>query len=135
MISYWQQENGKLIKKEESALDAKQNTWVDDRLVTSDDVRTIEEKYHIHPENVLDILDPAELSRIEKNDERGYTLTIVRLHVFSPTDDISYFTAPLGIIIQGNTLITICWTDSDVLHDFAANRVPALSLKDCPACT
>lgn len=135
MISYWQQENGKLIKKEESELDAKQNTWVDARAVTSDDVRTLEEKYHIDPENVLDILDPDELSRIEKNDDTGYTLTIVRLPVFSPTDDISYFTAPLGIIIQGDTLITICWTDSDVLRDFAANRVQALSLKDFPAFT
>jgi magnesium transporter len=135
MISYWQQENGKLIKKNEHELDAKHNTWIDARLVTSDDVHTLEEKYHIDPENVLDILDPDELSRIEKNDETGYIVTIVRLPVFTPSDDISYYTAPLGIIIQGNNIITICWTDSDVLRDFAANRVPELSLKDFTAFT
>jgi len=130
MISYWQQENGKLIKKDENTLGAKHNTWIDARLVTSDDIHTLEEKYHIDSENILDILDPDELSRIEKNDKAGYTLAIVRLPVFSPGDDIAYFTAPIGIIIQGQTIITICWTDCDVLHDFAANRIADLTLND-----
>ena len=135
MITYWQQENGKLIKKDESNLNTRQNTWVDARSVTRDDIQKLEETYHIDPENILDILDPDELSRIDKNEERGYTMLIIRLPVFSPSDDISYFTAPIGIIIIGSTIITICWTDSDVLHDFAANRVAELSLKDFTAFT
>jgi magnesium transporter len=135
MITYWQQENSKFVKKDEDELNSKQNTWVDARSVTRDDIQTLEEKYNIDSENMLDILDPDELSRIEKNDDTGYTLTILRLPIFSPSDDISYFTAPLGIVIIGNTIITICWTDSDVLRDFAANRVPELSLKDFTAFT
>ena len=105
MITYWQQENGKLIEKAEEDLDAKANIWVDARSVTRDDIVELQDNYGIDPENMLDILDPDELSRIERNDDFNYTLTILRLPVFSPGDDISYFCTPLGIIIKGNLFI------------------------------
>ena len=135
MITYWQQENGKLVKRDEEELDRDRNTWVDARCVTRDDILELEKKFDIEQENLLDFLDPDELSRIEKNDDKGYIVTIIRLPVFSPGDDVSYFTAPLGIIISGRFFITICWTDCEVLKDFAANRVRELSLSDLPAFT
>ena len=135
MITYWQQENGKLIEKEESELDISVNTWVDARSVTRDDIVELEEKYNIDPENMLDILDPDELSRIEYNYDYEYTLTILRLPVFSPSDDISYFCTPLGIITKNRLFITVCWTDCEVLKDFAANRIKELNLNDLPAFT
>ncbi|MBP5251292.1 MAG: magnesium transporter CorA family protein [Treponema sp.] len=135
MISYWQQENGKLIKKEQDELDPAKNTWVDARSVTRDDINELEETYGIDSENMIDILDPDELSRIEKNEDTGYTLTIMKLPVFSPGDDVSYFTAPLGIIIKEKFLITICWTNCEVLKDFAANRIKEISLNDFPSFT
>lgn len=133
MITYWQQEDGKLVKKEESELDGRKSTWVDARSVTRDDITELEEKYNIDPENMLDILDPDELSRVEYNDDFDYTLTILRLPVFSPSDDISYFCAPLGIIMKERLFITICWTDCEVLKDFAANRIKELKINDFPA--
>ncbi|MBQ2080773.1 MAG: magnesium transporter CorA family protein [Treponema sp.] len=133
MIRYWQQEDGKLIEKDEEELDGRKSTWVDARSVTRDDIAELEEKYGIDPENMLDILDPDELSRLEKNDEFNYTLTILRLPVFSPVDDISYFCTPLGIIMKEKLFITICWTDCEVLKDFAANRIKELKLNDFPA--
>lgn len=135
MITYWQQENGKLVSKEKEELVPEMNTWVDARSVTRDDIRELEETYRIDSENMLDILDPDELSRIERNDDTGYTFTIIKLPVFSPGDDVSYFTAPLGIITFDKFFITICWTDCEVLKDFAANRIKELSLNDFPAFT
>ncbi len=135
MITYWQQENGKLVEKSEEELNPSLNTWIDARSVTSDDVEELESKYKIDHENILDILDPDELSRIEKNEDANYILTILRLPVFSPSDDISYFCTPLGIITYGKFFITICWTDCEVLKDFAANRIKELSLNDFPAFT
>lgn len=135
MITYWQQEEGKLVQKEESELNRRMKTWVDARMVTRDDIVELEEKFEIDGENILDILDPDELSRIEYNEDFDYTLTIMRLPVFSPGDDISYFCAPLGIITKGNWFITICWTDCEVLKDFAANRIRELTLNDFPAFT
>lgn len=135
MITYWQQEKGRLVSKEKEELDPNRNTWVDARCVTRDDIRQLEDSFHVEQEALLDFLDPDELSRIEKDVDAGYTITILRLPVFSPSDDVSYFTAPLGIIMTGRFFITICWTDCEVLKDFAANRVRELSLSDFPAFT
>ncbi len=135
MITYWQQVNGKLVDMSREELDSEKNTWVDARCVTRDDIKELQEEYGIEQENILDFLDPDELSRLEKNDETGYTVTILRLPVFSPSDDVSYFTAPLGIITLKKFFITICWTDCEVLKDFAANRIRELSLNDFPAFT
>ncbi|MCR5319519.1 MAG: magnesium transporter CorA family protein [Treponema sp.] len=135
MIKYWQQEDGKLVEKEEEELNRHSKIWVDARSVTRDDIAELEEKYKIDPENMLDALDPDELSRIDYNEEFEYTFAIVRLPVFSPGDDISYFCTPLGIIIKGNLFITICWTDCEVLRDFSANRIKDLSFNDFPAVT
>ena len=133
MITYWQQEDGKLVKKSIDDINPNKNTWVDARNVTRDDIQNLEETYKIDPENMIDMLDVDELSRLEKNEETGYTMMILRLPVFSPSEDVSYFAAPLGIIISGRKIITVCWTDCEVLKDFAANRIKDFSLSDLPA--
>ena len=77
MITYWQQNDGKLLKIKKEELDETQRTWVDARVVTRDDVELLQEEYKIDPEHILDILDPDELSRLEDGDT--YILTILRL--------------------------------------------------------
>ncbi|MBE6344514.1 MAG: magnesium transporter CorA family protein [Spirochaetaceae bacterium] len=131
MITYWQQEEGRLVKKEYTEITKDSNVWIDARSVTREDIRILEDEYNVQQEHILDILDPDELSRIEKDDE--YTLVIARIPVFVPSDDISYFTAPIGIIVYQNKIITICWTDCEVLKDMTSNRMKGLSLSDFPA--
>jgi magnesium transporter len=94
-------------------------------------MRILEDEFHIQQEHILDILDQDELSRIEKEDD--YLLIIVRLPVFVPDADVSYFTIPLGIILYENMFITICWTDCEVLKDISSNRLKGLNLSDFPA--
>ncbi len=131
MITYWEEKNGKLIQFEESESPRKKHQWVDARSLTREDIRILEKTYNIEQEHILDILDQDELSRIEQADD--YTLIIMRLPLFAPDHDISYITVPLGIIIFKNVIITICWTDCEVLHDIAANRIRDLTLSDFPA--
>ncbi|HOE08545.1 MAG TPA: magnesium transporter CorA family protein [Treponemataceae bacterium] len=131
MITFWQQESGKIVRCEKEEIDTSSNVWVDARSVTREDIRELEEEYGIEQEHILDILDQDELSRIEKED--NYTLIIARLPVFMPSSDISYFTVPLGIILFPDKIITICWTDCEVLKDLCANRVRSLTLNDFPA--
>ncbi len=131
MITIWQQQNGKLVNTEKETIEADTPVWVDARTVTREDIRILEEEYGVQQEHILDILDQDELSRIEKDDD--YTLIIARLPIFMPSNDISYFTIPLGIVLYPKTIITICWTDCEVLKDIAANRIRSLNLADFPA--
>ena len=131
MITYWQQIDGQFTKTKKDDVDTSLPLWVDARSVTRDETTELQETYKIEQDHILDILDPDELSRIEDGD--GYILTIVRVPVYSPSADTPYFTVPIGIIIQGKTIITICWTDSEVLKDFGANRVRNVRLNDFPS--
>ncbi|MCM1321055.1 MAG: magnesium transporter CorA family protein [Bacteroides sp.] len=131
MITFWQQESGQFVRRGKNDLKNNENIWIDARSVTRDDIQILESEFHIEKEHILDILDQDELSRIEKEDD--YTLTIARLPIFVPENDISYFTIPLGIILYQNMVLTICWTDCEVLKDISANRIRGLSLNDFPA--
>jgi magnesium transporter len=127
MITIWKQENRKMVQGERG--DAP--IWVDARNVTREDIRVLESEYGVDTEIIMDILDPDELSRIDKED--AYTLIIVRLPIFISTNEVSYFTIPLGIILFPDMVLTICWADCEVLRDLTENRVRGLSLRDLPA--
>lgn len=131
MITYWQQIDGKFVDTEKEKLDSRLRTWIDARNVTREDINILEKEFGIDQEHIIDILDPDELSRIEDADD--YFLTIMRLPIFVPTAEVSYFSIPLGVILQKNFIITICWTDCEVLKDFSANRVKNINLSDFPA--
>lgn len=127
MIKIWKQENRKLVEGDRS----EKPVWVDARNVTREDIRVLESEYGIDTEIIMDILDPDELSRIEREDD--YTLIIVRLPIFIATNEVSYFTLPLGIVLFPDMILTICWADCEVLHDITDNRVRGLTLNDLPA--
>lgn len=133
MITYWQQagKTSPLQKVDSTLLGPSVRTWIDARLVTRSDVELLQEDYKIDAEHILDILDPDELSRLEDGDT--YILTILRLPLFDPTSPTQYTTTPLGIVIKDNLIITICWTDCEVLKDFSLGRVKGVSLADFPA--
>lgn len=117
----------------------------DDRLIHEE--RTIDNGVWIHMVDpsveesqivaeVLDVdvadiraaLDEEESSRIELED--GYTLILVDV----PATEIrhekaNYTTIPLGIILTGNTIVTVCTEDLPVLQAFINNRVKEFSTK------
>lgn len=131
MINWWQQEDNLLVKKDKSEIDSRKRLWIDVRNATSNDVTFIEETYKVDHELLMDFLDPDELSRIEDWDD--YVAAIIRLPVFQPNAEVRYFSAPVGAIIFKNIIITICWTNSEVLKDIAENRIKGLKLTDFPA--
>ena len=131
MITYWQQEAEKICRIEKDSLNSELKTWVDARIVTRDDVELLQKEFQIDPEHILDILDPDEQSRLEDGD--GYVLTIIRLPIYDPNAETQYWTIPLGIIIKDNYIITICWTDCEVLKDFSTGRVKEINLNDFPS--
>lgn len=131
MITYWQQINGQFTKIKKENLDKNLPTWIDAYCVTRDETEEIQNEYDVEQDDLLDILDPDELSRME--DSEGYILIIVRVPVFEPDAETPYYTVPIGIIIKNKTIITICWTESQVIRDFGHNRVKNVRLADFPS--
>lgn len=132
MITYWQQKNGQFSKIKKDSIDKDLPLWIDARSVSRDESNELQKEYDIEQDHIMDILDPDELSRMEEG-ESGYILTIVRVPVYDPAAETPYFTVPVGIIIKKNVIITLCWTDSEVLKDFGANRVRNVRLTDFPS--
>lgn len=131
MITYWQQENGLFVKIEKENIDSSKRLWIDARNVSSKDIATLEKTYPIDHDHLVDSLDPDELSRIEQGD--GYVITIMRLPIYVPNSEVHYHTAPMGAILFQDTIITLCWTDCEVLKDLSENRIKDLSINDFPA--
>ena len=65
-------------------------------------------------------LDQDEIARMERDDE--YTFILLRIPIHQPESDIPYTTVPLGIMILGNKIITVCRHDNDILHVLAAGK-------------
>jgi len=65
-------------------------------------------------------LDQDEMARMERDDE--YTFILLRIPLFQADSDIPYTTAPLGIMILGNKIITVCRYDSDIFRVLANGK-------------
>ena len=131
MIRYWVQEDNQFVRVEKESFDFSRRLWIDARNVSQKELSELQMEYNLDAELLLDVMDPDELSRIE--DCGDYVLAILRLPVFTPNTDVSYTTAPVGAVIFPDKIITICWTDCEVLKDLCANRIKGLSLGDFPA--
>jgi magnesium transporter len=57
-------------------------------------------------------LDQDEMARMERDED--YTFILLRIPIYQPDSDIPYNTVPLGIMILGNKIITVCRYESDI---------------------
>jgi magnesium transporter len=57
-------------------------------------------------------LDQDEMARMERDED--YTFILLRIPLWQPESDVPYTTVPLGIMILGNKIITICRYDTDI---------------------
>ena len=65
-------------------------------------------------------LDLDEMPRIERDDE--YTFILIRIPHRQPDNDIPYTTIPLGILIKGNMVVTICRYEKDMFNVLANGK-------------
>ena len=65
-------------------------------------------------------LDLDEMPRIERDEE--YTFILVRIPHRQPDNDIPYITIPLGILIKGNMVVTICRYEKDIFSVLADGK-------------
>ena len=66
-------------------------------------------------------LDIDERPRTEREDSK--ILILLRIPFFQgETLDVPYVTIPLGIILTGQYMVTVCKRNNDVIHEFASGR-------------
>ncbi|HET7143062.1 MAG TPA: magnesium transporter CorA family protein [Anaerolineales bacterium] len=65
-------------------------------------------------------LDQDEMPRLERDDD--YTFILLRIPLHQPESDVPYMTVPLGIMILGNKIITVCRYDSDIFKVLAHGK-------------
>jgi len=66
----------------------------------------------IEPDYINYSLDLDELPRMERDED--FTFILIRIPHRQPESDIPYITIPLGIIIKGNMVVTICRHDKEM---------------------
>jgi magnesium transporter len=71
-------------------------------------------------------LDLDERPRVERED--GETMILLRVpYSQGPQADVPYTTIPMGIVMDGQWIMTVCRHDHDILRELAAGRVRGLS--------
>jgi magnesium transporter len=62
-------------------------------------------------------LDLDEMAHFEQDKDEGYTFVLIRTPYFQgETNDIPFSTIPLGIIIKGEMLVTVCRYDNYIIR-------------------
>ena len=69
-------------------------------------------------------LDQDEMPRMERDED--YTFILLRIPIHQPESDIPYTTMPLGIMILGNKIITVCRYDSDIFKSLTNGKYKQL---------
>lgn len=65
-------------------------------------------------------LDLDEMPRIERDED--YTFILIRIPHRQPDNDVPYTTIPLGILIKGNMVVTICRYEKDMFKVLANGK-------------
>src|SRR5512139_2416528 len=65
-------------------------------------------------------LDFDEMPRMERDED--YTFILIRIPHSQPDSDVPYITIPLGIMIKGNTIVTICRYDKEMFKVLANGK-------------
>lgn len=100
--------------------------WIDVIDPDADEAANLPRELNVPAEFVTYSLDPDKISLIEKADDA--LLVLVRIGRFeSPSANIPYETLPLGIIVVGDAVVTICRHDHELLRDLPQEHSSDLS--------
>ncbi|OHD69440.1 MAG: hypothetical protein A2W19_05865 [Spirochaetes bacterium RBG_16_49_21] len=98
------------------------DSWVNIVNPLRDDLPLLARHFRIPFDFLTASLDIDETARIEIED--GAILIIIKAPYFDELGpDLMYITLPIGVIIQGSVLITICPKNEAILRDFIEGRV------------
>lgn len=102
--------------------------WINVIDPTPEEIEKLKTDYSVPDEFIEDILDIDERSRTEINGR--WLLIIIRLPVYLPKSDISFYTVPLGVLISHNTIITLCDQENEIINDIIEGKVKGIDIEN-----
>ncbi len=112
MRSYWNTKNGI------APLDEWQpGCWVQVTCPVEDDVKFLTDELHMPDYFITDVADADERARYDMDD--GWLMIILRIpHLKSINSRAPYTTIPLGVVLKGDVIVTICDQEARMMRDF-----------------
>jgi len=112
MINFYKTSEGELVKLDSPVT----GSWINVVDPTPEEIAYLTEEIEIFPDLINYSLDLDEMSRIERDEDEGYTFILLRIpHYQGENVDVPYATIPLGIIIVDGVIVTVCRHETDIL--------------------
>ncbi len=94
-------------------------SWINVVEPDREEIENLMEQYNIPEDFIRDPLDSEESSRIEHDEDTGYSLIIIDLPIVNSTNRsvLSFVTIPLGIIIGNGIIVTVCDAENEFLEN------------------
>lgn len=94
-------------------------SWINVVEPDREEIENLMEQYNIPEDFIRDPLDSEESSRIEYDEDTGYSLIIIDLPIVNSTNRsvLSFVTIPLGIIIGNGIIVTVCYAENEFLEN------------------
>jgi magnesium transporter len=97
--------------------------WINLVAPSEDEIRSVQEILGIEPDFLRYPLDVEERSRVEIEEDQ--ILVIIDIPIIEGTQE--YATIPLGIVLKGETIVTVCLKPNPILSEFLDGRVKGCS--------
>ncbi|HCZ0060318.1 TPA: magnesium transporter CorA family protein [Staphylococcus aureus] len=94
-------------------------SWINVVEPDREEIENLMEQYNIPEDFIRDPMDSEESSRIEYDEDTGYSLIIIDLPIVNSTNRsvLSFVTIPLGIIIGNGIIVTVCDAENEFLEN------------------
>ncbi|EOB8083041.1 magnesium transporter CorA family protein [Staphylococcus aureus] len=100
-------------------------SWINVVEPDREEIENLMEQYNIPEDFIRDPLDSEESSRIEYDEDTGYSLIIIDLPIVNSTNRsvLSFVTIPLGIIIGNGIIVTVCDAENEFLENLPKHDI------------
>ena len=95
--------------------------WVQITCPVEDDVRFLVDELHMPDYFITDVADADERARYDMDE--GWLMIILRIpHLKSVSSRTPYTTIPLGVVLKGDVIITICDQEARLMVEFVNHQ-------------
>ena len=116
MRAYWNTKNGIAPLEEWQP-----GCWVQVTCPVEDDIRFLTDQLHMPDYFITDVADADERARYDMDE--GWLMIILRIpHLKSISSRAPYTTIPLGVVLKGDVIVTICDQEARMMIDFVNHQ-------------